>query len=90
MIGYKEEKKNKWMELELAKSKLTTTDNDDDDDDKYYNYQLNGLQRGTVYQLYLRSIGQDKNSISEPSDMLTIRTGGEGNYFFFVVNILEN
>lgn len=83
MIGYKEEKKNKWMELELAKSKLTTTDNDDDDDDKYYNYQLNGLQRGTVYQLYLRSIGQDKNSISEPSDMLTIRTGGEGNYFFF-------
>ncbi|XP_027206276.2 uncharacterized protein LOC113799780 [Dermatophagoides pteronyssinus] len=76
ILAYKEDKKSKWMELELVKSKLI---NDDNNDEQYYYYNLNGLQRGTNYHLYLRSINRlDKNSISEPSDQLTIRTEGEG------------
>ncbi|OTF71904.1 hypothetical protein BLA29_000993 [Euroglyphus maynei] len=61
------------MELELAKSKLIN----EKDDEQHYYYHLNGLLRATIYQLYLRSIGPDKSSISEPSEMLTIRTEGE-------------
>ena len=39
-------------------------------------YELTGLQRGTVYQIYMRSVG-DKSALSEPSDMITVRTEGE-------------
>jgi hypothetical protein len=39
-------------------------------------YELSNLQRGTVYQLYMRAMS--KRGSSDPSDVLTIRTEGDG------------
>ena len=48
-------------------------------------YELNDLHRGTLYQIYMRSSLSGSplmaaiNALSEPSDIITIRTKGESN-----------
>lgn len=61
--------------MEVSKSVL----NNDEFDGQYYIYKLAGLHKGTVYQIYIRSVG-NKSSMSEPSELLNIRTEGEGSF----------
>lgn len=65
MIFYKEETKPGWLEMEVSKS-----------DSEMNVYKLTGLRKATVYQVFMRAIG-DNSAMSEPSDVITVRTDGE-------------
>ncbi len=62
MLYYKEDR-SPWMEIAFPTPEMSQ-------------YELSNLQRGTVYQLYMRAIS--KRGSSDPSDVLTIRTEGDG------------
>ncbi len=62
MLYYKEDR-SPWMEIAFPTPEMSQ-------------YELSNLQRGTVYQLYMRAMS--KRGSSDPSDVLTIRTEGDG------------
>ncbi len=62
MLYYKEDR-SPWMEIAFPTPETSQ-------------YELSNLQRGTVYQLYMRAMS--KRGSSDPSDVLTIRTEGDG------------
>ncbi|KPM05295.1 cell adhesion molecule-like protein 7 [Sarcoptes scabiei] len=72
-IFFKEDKRPVWQEIEIDGSTLLHDDSDPD----HYVYQLNGLNQGTGYQLYLRSLCEDKTSMSEPSNVISVRMSSE-------------
>ena len=70
---YREDKKSIWIEMTYT----PVTDQSGEQASTIENiYKLTGLNRGTVYQIYMKSIG-DKSTMSEPSDTITVRTEGE-------------
>jgi hypothetical protein len=62
-VLYYKEDRSPWMEIAFPTPEMSQ-------------YELSNLQRGTVYQLYMRAIS--KRGSSDPSDVLTIRTEGDG------------
>jgi hypothetical protein len=62
-VLYYKEDRSPWMEIAFPTPEMSQ-------------YELSNLQRGTVYQLYMRAMS--KRGSSDPSDVLTIRTEGDG------------
>lgn len=74
MIYYKEESKPSWLEKEMLKPRV--------EQDEDITYRLSDLKKGTVYHVYMRSVGE-KSLLSEKSEALTVRTEGECMFYCF-------
>lgn len=71
---YREEKKSIWLEITY-----TPVIDQSEDQSSGNSFELNGLHRGTLYHIYMRSMA-DKSAMSEPSEIITVRTEGESMY----------
>lgn len=74
MFYYREEKKSIWLEMTY-----TPVIDPSDDLSSGNSFELNGLHRGTLYHIYMRSMA-DKSAMSEPSEIITVRTEGESTH----------
>ena len=74
MFYYRDKDKPIW--LEITYTPVVDQTGEQSSSIAANSYELTGLRQGTVYQIYMRSVGE-KSVMSEPSETMMIRTKGE-------------